>query len=948
MKHPSRYSMNRVANLQCLFVALLIGLLPCLGQAEYDPILDSIPDMVIHTIPTFEESGHAVHPDVVYFRDGMNSSYFYMAMTPLHYSDADENPSIIVSDDGYTWSETDASPMVDEPACDHNDDPDLFWNADSSKFYVHYLETLRNCGPTQNLNVIAVDSDIENWTVDTAVAYDLGYPACDEFILSPAMVQNHDTFYMFYAINTKYTSQCSQPTKEIRYMTSSDGFGFSKDSSYAISTTNWPTGIVPWHLDVFDGRDGWFYMLLTDTSPQHDLWIARSDDLQNWDFVQSAVLEGGETYSFDGQDHYVQYMYRSTGVVNSSMDLMVLWFSFHESAGWGIGTAKFELSDLFPVSTLNVPSSYATIQAAINAASDGDTILVAPGTYTESPDYGGKSLVVKSSDGPLVTTITGADTVNLVVFDDEETRAAVLEGFTLEGGKMAIWCQSSSPTIRGNLIKDQNITNWAAVVFSGEGWGTVGPSPALFTNNTVTNSANGAISTFSSVTPTMTNNVITDCSYGIHQQGSGGSVVPDLAYNNVWDCTNHYYNCPDTGDGTISSDPLFTSSYSLFRSSPCIDAGDPSAYYVDPDGTRNDMGARPTYQVGSSTDYTTIQSAINAVEDGDVVLVQTDTYTESISWASKDIYVLAKDLYDSTTITNNSSTDLIVFSGGVTSAALLDGFILDGGRIAIWCKSSAPTISHCLMKDQNITNWAAVALSGNSWGSTGASPAVLINNTIVNSGNGGLSTFSTSAPTIMNTIIAGCSYGIHHQNSGGSVAPTLSYNDVWNCTVHYYNCSDTGTGTISSNPLLTGSHHELSFGSPCINTGNPGSQYDDPDSSRNDMGWQPYVLRVLKRITKPNSHNELAALPAAYSLMQNYPNPFNPETEIRFTLAIASQVRLEVFNIIGQQVAVLADERLGAGEHSVAWNGDRVASGIYLYRLTTDDFVETKKMMLLK
>lgn len=90
------------------------------------------------------------------------------------------------------------------------------------------------------------------------------------------------------------------------------------------------------------------------------------------------------------------------------------------------------------------------------------------------------------------------------------------------------------------------------------------------------------------------------------------------------------------------------------------------------------------------------------------------------------------------------------------------------------------------------------------------------------------------------------------------------------------------------------------------------------------------------------------AMPATVRLEGNYPNPFNPCTSIEFALPEAVKVRLEVFNIRGQKVATLVDGHLNAGEHSVLWDASDAASGVYLYRLTAGDFVEARKMMLLK
>jgi PKD repeat protein len=94
---------------------------------------------------------------------------------------------------------------------------------------------------------------------------------------------------------------------------------------------------------------------------------------------------------------------------------------------------------------------------------------------------------------------------------------------------------------------------------------------------------------------------------------------------------------------------------------------------------------------------------------------------------------------------------------------------------------------------------------------------------------------------------------------------------------------------------------------------------------------------------------ELARLvPDDYGLDQNYPNPFNPTTEIAFSLPNAARVTLEVFNVVGQRVAVLADGTYGAGSHIVTWDAAGNSSGVYFYRLTTTEFTQTKKMMLIK
>jgi hypothetical protein len=94
-------------------------------------------------------------------------------------------------------------------------------------------------------------------------------------------------------------------------------------------------------------------------------------------------------------------------------------------------------------------------------------------------------------------------------------------------------------------------------------------------------------------------------------------------------------------------------------------------------------------------------------------------------------------------------------------------------------------------------------------------------------------------------------------------------------------------------------------------------------------------------------------IPTEFSLSQNYPNPFNPTTEVSFGLPVASNVNLRVFNILGQEVVTLIDGQMPAGNHTVTWDGRNssggtVSSGVYFYRLETEQFNQTRKMLMLK
>jgi len=110
-------------------------------------------------------------------------------------------------------------------------------------------------------------------------------------------------------------------------------------------------------------------------------------------------------------------------------------------------------------------------------------------------------------------------------------------------------------------------------------------------------------------------------------------------------------------------------------------------------------------------------------------------------------------------------------------------------------------------------------------------------------------------------------------------------------------------------------------------------------------GDQEYVNMTVQEI--------LNNIPTEFSLSQNYPNPFNPITKMNYTLPKYAKVNISIYNVLGQEVAVLLNKQQEYGYHTLTWNGNnrfgkQMASGVYFVRMTTDKFTETKKMLLLK
>ena len=101
-------------------------------------------------------------------------------------------------------------------------------------------------------------------------------------------------------------------------------------------------------------------------------------------------------------------------------------------------------------------------------------------------------------------------------------------------------------------------------------------------------------------------------------------------------------------------------------------------------------------------------------------------------------------------------------------------------------------------------------------------------------------------------------------------------------------------------------------------------------------------------ITSIGENSDIASLPKAFTLDQNYPNPFNPETTIKFEITERSNVKLSVYDIHGQEITVLVNGYRNAGKYTESFSGSNLTSGIYFYRLESNGFSTTKRMLFLK
>ena len=134
--------------------------------------------------------------------------------------------------------------------------------------------------------------------------------------------------------------------------------------------------------------------------------------------------------------------------------------------------------------------------------------------------------------------------------------------------------------------------------------------------------------------------------------------------------------------------------------------------------------------------------------------------------------------------------------------------------------------------------------------------------------------------------------------------------------------------------------------------GNSNSPKEYSYIDNNLVGGSKFLYR-LKQVDNDGQFTysdavEVEVVPNEYNMLQNYPNPFNPSTTIKFSLPKATQLKINLYNMLGELVETIADGAYEAGYYTVSFNASNLPSGVYIYRIESNDYVKTMKMMLLK
>ena len=226
--------------------------------------------------------------------------------------------------------------------------------------------------------------------------------------------------------------------------------------------------------------------------------------------------------------------------------------------------------------------------------------------------------------------------------------------------------------------------------------------------------------------------------------------------------------------------------------------------------------------------------------------------------------------------------------------------------------------------------------------------------------------YYTLPPTSVSPVLSAdrdyCGQGIkttatvaNNINCSGYEYITLEFDNDWNVSYYHdsaiveasYNGGLTWIPIISWGGTDVRNTHEVKLLTGATNIPNLKVRFRSIQQSSSDWWWTIDNVNVKGDLLTGVTKNE-SQIPTEHALLQNYPNPFNPSTKIKFDIPKSSYVKLIVYDVLGREIMTLVDEKLNAGRYEINWDGSDYPSGVYIYKLVAGDFVNVKKMVLLK
>jgi len=632
------------------------------------------------------------------------------------------------------------------------------------------------------------------------------------------------------------------------------------------------------------------------------------------------------------------------------------------------------LSILHSQDTIYVPGDYSTIQAAIDAASNGNVVLVAEDTYYENINFKGKAITVashfilfKDTSHITNTIIDGSqpiysDSASVVSFISGEDTNSVLCGFTLTGGTGiptptyraggGIVLYNSGAQIKNNIIEFNTITNvtWAdgggifILIYNNS---NIVVKNNIIQNNTCTGTdyaLGGGISLQTNGHTQISNNKIVENSISANV-ATGGAI-------DIWGPINELYIISNLIKGnTVQSNTGGGGGIDIYEcttNTPVIEnnviVDNYSSVYGG--GILVDRVLDDSFKSGLINPHSTSGS-------GDVLaeqyLTNNTLYNNSAGVSGGGIYtadvtsnIMNSILWGNTATSNPqiSGTVNVEYSdveGGWAGAGNIDlnpqfldttYFLLSNTSHCIDAGNPNPMyddVEHIFNPGHPMPP-ASLTLR-NDMGHCGGPNSIL-----------GYwqwpflidlpSTPILVSPAVGDTII--------------SNQVTFSWEDSDPMVLRYLLELDT---TDQFNDFFVDS---VVIGNSLDYTGlEVDKNYYWRVRANNAAGWSDHSeVRTFNTFITSVSENDL--LPDVFTLEQNYPNPFNPATTIKYQIPELSFVTIKVYDVLGNEINTLVNNEKSAGDYEVEFNASALPSGVYFYKIKAGDFVQVRKMMLLK
>jgi hypothetical protein len=566
---------------------------------------------------------------------------------------------------------------------------------------------------------------------------------------------------------------------------------------------------------------------------------------------------------------------------------------------------------------IHVPADQPTIQAGINAANNGDTVLVAEDTWFENINFKGKAITVASNfilngDTSHIsnTIIDGSqpmypDSASVVYFISGEDTTSIIQGFTITGGKGTylppfikggggILCYYSGAKILNNHIERDSIYN------DQNGINIFGGGLYYFADNE-----------WDDYLVIMNNkfrwNYLENTATGKYASGSAfniacsAMITGNKVMYNVSKSNNTYASLYCRRSSTIQAQVTISNNTVSYNKSVSIG---PNAKAF---GSGIYINRLSGHVQNNLVEFNLCESEVNC-------------------WGA--------------IVTKNTDTTLVIENNVIQHNGYLYAENCIGGGISlIW--GTAKIINNLIY--DNEATWGG----GISIYDTVAYQAQIINNTIVQNSaefGGGILNYGDN-PIILNSIV--------YNNSAAMGSEILEVEGL--ATVNYSNIKNGwfGTGNIDEDPLFigTGDHpFYLQDASLCVNTGIPDTTgLNLPEF---DLDGNPRIYGGRIEMGAYENQNVIVGLDDEFN--QNniefgvFPNPFSNQTTIEFTLPDAGFVTLSILDITGKRLETILSKKLTSGKHKTNWNAQRLPPGIYFLRLETNTGSIVQKAIILK